>query len=53
MQAVEAPVLDRMTIGKVAGFVESVEERQAGGRLVILAPRIERLPPASWPGACE
>jgi competence protein ComEC len=50
MQAVEAPVLDRMTIGKVEGFVESVEERQAGGRLVILAPRIERLPPASWPG---
>ncbi|HKH33075.1 MAG TPA: ComEC/Rec2 family competence protein [Beijerinckiaceae bacterium] len=32
---VDAPVLSRMTIGSVSGFVETLEERVKGGRLVI------------------
>jgi competence protein ComEC len=35
MRAVEAPVLGRTTIGPLAGFVESVEEREAGARIVV------------------
>jgi competence protein ComEC len=35
MRAVEAPVLARTTIGPLAGFVESVEEREAGARIVV------------------
>jgi competence protein ComEC len=32
---VEAPVIGRVTVGPIAGFVESLEERARGGRLVI------------------
>jgi competence protein ComEC len=50
MAAVEAPILTRLTIGTVSGFVESLEERGSGGRLVILRPRLDGVPPESWPG---
>jgi hypothetical protein len=36
---VAAPVLPRTTIGPIGGFVESIEERRDGGRLVIRFPR--------------
>jgi competence protein ComEC len=35
MRAVEAPVLGRTTVAPLAGFIESIEEREAGGRLVL------------------
>jgi competence protein ComEC len=35
MRAVEEPVLGRTLVGPLAGFVESLEEREAGGRLVL------------------
>jgi competence protein ComEC len=35
IRAVEAPVLGRITIAALAGFVESVEERAEGARLVV------------------
>ena len=42
LDAVEAPVLDRVVIGRLEGFVESVEERREGGRLVRARPRARR-----------
>jgi competence protein ComEC len=35
MRIVDAPVLGRTVIGPLTGFVESIEEREAGGRLVV------------------
>lgn len=49
MEAVASPVLGRVLTGGFEGFVESVEERQAGGRLVIRTARLERVPEAEWP----
>ena len=34
-RAVEAPVLARIIVAPLAGFIESIEEREAGGRLVL------------------
>ena len=35
MRAVEAPMLGRTTIGPLSGFVESIDEREAGARIVV------------------
>ncbi len=35
MRAVEAPVLGRTIIGPLSGFVESIDERDAGARIVV------------------
>lgn len=35
MSVVAAPVLQSLTLTKMGGFVETVEERRAGGRLVL------------------
>lgn len=43
MQVVDAPVLPRLTVSRLEGFVESVEERQAGGRLVIAMTKLDRI----------
>ncbi|HEX8664587.1 MAG TPA: ComEC/Rec2 family competence protein [Beijerinckiaceae bacterium] len=41
---VEAPVVGRVTVGPVSGFVESLEERVRGGRLVIRPAELAGLP---------
>jgi competence protein ComEC len=41
---VAAPMLDRIRVGKISGFVESVEARDAGARLVLLVTDIAGLP---------
>ncbi|PTM43164.1 DUF4131 domain-containing protein [Bosea sp. 124] len=46
---VAAPMLDRPRIGQVSGFVESVEARDAGARLVILVTSLAGLEPERWP----
>ncbi len=48
---VEAPVLGRMTIGAVSGFVETLEERVKGGRLVLRPVEIAGLPAVAGPCA--
>jgi competence protein ComEC len=49
MAMVEAPILTRITIGSVSGFVESLEERGSGGRLVLVSPKLDRVAAESWP----
>ena len=50
LEAVKAPVLQRMSAAKVTGFVESVEERSgSGARLVLRVLSIDRLSQAEWP----
>ncbi len=46
---VAAPTLDRPRIGQVTGFVESVEARDAGARLVILVTGLAGVEPERWP----
>ncbi|HEY5797299.1 MAG TPA: DUF4131 domain-containing protein [Bosea sp. (in: a-proteobacteria)] len=46
---VAAPMLDRPRIGQVSGFVEAVEARDAGARLVILVTGLAGLEPERWP----
>ncbi len=46
---VEAPVISRMAVGPVAGFVETVDERSKGGRLAILPTEIGTLASAQRP----
>ncbi|PZN97722.1 MAG: competence protein ComEC, partial [Hyphomicrobiales bacterium] len=46
---VAAPMLDRPRIGQVTGFVESVEARDAGARLVILVTGLAGVEPERWP----
>jgi competence protein ComEC len=46
---VAAPVLPRTTIGPLGGFVESVEERRDGGRLVIRVAALDRVAAAERP----
>ncbi|WP_197279637.1 ComEC/Rec2 family competence protein [Bosea sp. AAP35] len=46
---VASPMLDRPRIGLLTGFVEAVEARDAGARLVILVTGIAGLEPAAWP----
>ncbi|AMJ60106.1 ComEC/Rec2 family competence protein [Bosea sp. PAMC 26642] len=46
---IAAPILDRPRIGQVTGFVESIEARDAGARLVILVTGIAGLDPALQP----
>ncbi|HEX8167281.1 MAG TPA: ComEC/Rec2 family competence protein [Beijerinckiaceae bacterium] len=41
---VEAPVIGRVTVGPVVGFVETLEERARGGRLVIRPSELAGLP---------
>ncbi|KRE16560.1 hypothetical protein ASE63_15210 [Bosea sp. Root381] len=47
--SVAAPMLDRPRIGQLTGFVETVEARDAGARLVILVTGIAGLEPERWP----
>jgi len=47
--SVAAPMLDRPRIGQLTGFVEMVEARDAGARLVILVTGIAGLEPERWP----
>lgn len=47
--SIAAPMLERPRVGQVTGFVESVEARDAGARLVILVTGIAGLEPALWP----
>ncbi len=46
---VSTPVLDRVRVGEVQGFVESVETRPGSARLVILVTRIAGLAPEATP----
>jgi competence protein ComEC len=46
---IATPVLDRVRVGELQGFVESVETRPGGSRLVILVTKIAGLEPASTP----
>jgi competence protein ComEC len=46
---IAAPVLDRPRVGVVTGFVESVEARDAGARLVLLVTGIAGVEPARQP----
>jgi competence protein ComEC len=46
---IAAPVLDRPRVGIVTGFVESVEARDAGARLVLLVTGIAGVEPARQP----
>ena len=47
--SVEAPILGRMGVAKLAGFVEEVEERQAGGRIVIRVVSLDKHDAAETP----
>jgi competence protein ComEC len=46
---IAAPALDRSRVGIVTGFVESVEARDAGARLVLLVTGIAGVEPARQP----
>ena len=46
---IAAPMLDRPRIGQVSGFVESVEARDAGARIVLLVTGLAGLEPERWP----
>lgn len=46
---IAAPILDRPRIGQVSGFVESIEARDAGARLVLRVTGIAGLDPALQP----
>lgn len=46
---IAAPMLDRMRVGQLTGFVESVEARDAGARLVILVTGIAGVEPERLP----
>lgn len=46
---VAAPVLQRVTVAKVTGFVETVDDRGAGGRMLIRVASIEGLAPDATP----
>lgn len=46
---IAAPMLDRTRIGQLTGFVESVEARDAGARLIVLVTGIAGLDPAQQP----
>ncbi len=47
--SIAGPVLDRPRIGQLSGFVEAVEARDAGARLVILVTGLAGLEPERWP----
>jgi competence protein ComEC len=47
--SVATPIIDRMRIGQVSGFVESVESRDSGARLVLLVTSIAGVEPARQP----
>ena len=49
MRAVEAPVLGRTAIGALAGFVEAVEEREIGGRVLVRVHAFAAVPAESRP----
>jgi competence protein ComEC len=49
LDAVEAPVLDKLMIGKLEGFVESMEERREGGRLIVLVHDVAGVAPERRP----
>lgn len=47
--AIATPILDRMRIGQLSGYVESVEARDAGARLVLLVTAIAGVEPTRQP----
>jgi competence protein ComEC len=49
VRAVDAPVLQQVLVSPMEGFVESVEERPTGGRLLVRPLTIERLGAAPPP----
>jgi len=49
IRAVDAPVLARTTIASVSGFIETVEERGQGRRLLLRVQRIEGIPADATP----
>lgn len=49
VSAVAAPVLPAITLMKIGGFVETLEERRAGGRLVIRLVQGDKLGPETRP----
>ncbi len=46
---VAAPMLDRVRVGKLTGFVESIEARDAGARLVVLVTSLAGVAPERTP----
>jgi competence protein ComEC len=44
-----APVLSRLTVGTLTGFVESVDERQKGGRIVLRLDELASVPAGERP----
>lgn len=46
---VDAPVLDRTRVGLMTGFVESVEKRQSGARIIVILTGFPGLDAASRP----
>jgi competence protein ComEC len=48
-QRIDAPVLDRIRIGELTGFIESIEERTADMRLVLRVTAFAGLEPAALP----
>jgi competence protein ComEC len=49
-QSVDAPIIERVTIGHVEGFVESIEQRERGVRVVIRVEKLEGVAPEWTPG---
>lgn len=47
--AIAAPMLDRVRIGQLSGFVETVEARDAGARVIVLVTGIAGLDPEQLP----
>ena len=46
---IDAPVLDRTFVGEVAGFVEEVDDRPQGARLLLRVSEAQNLPPQKTP----
>ena len=49
-QSVDAPIIERVTIAQVEGFVESIEQRERGVRVVIRVDNLDGLAPEWRPG---
>ncbi|MBX9740010.1 MAG: ComEC family competence protein [Beijerinckiaceae bacterium] len=47
---VAAPVLERITVAKVTAYVETVDDRKGGGRLLLRVSSIDGLAPNQLPG---
>ncbi len=48
MRAVEAPILQRLSVSRIEGFIESVEQRSGGGgRLVLRVAKLDKVEEAN------